>query len=106
MNWLVALATPIFLAQSSFGPYFLFGSLSLATVIVLTVFMPETRGKSLESIQEVFHRPAMNSWATTLRERKASKKVRESAPRDFSSRRSSSRSHVSPTMSRVEMESF
>ncbi|MCJ1475483.1 hypothetical protein MMC13_004146 [Lambiella insularis] len=56
-NWLVAFATPIFLAQSSFGAYFLFGGLALFTVIVLALFMPETRGQSLESIQDAFHAP-------------------------------------------------
>ncbi|KAI9827979.1 MAG: hypothetical protein M1819_006822 [Sarea resinae] len=58
-NWIVAFATPIFLAHSSYGPYFLFGSLSLITVVVLVMFMPETQGRSLESIQGAFHKPAM-----------------------------------------------
>lgn len=102
MNWLVALATPIFLAKSSFGPYLLFGSLTLSTVVVLTIFMPETRGKSLESIQEVFHRPAMDSWVTTLRERRASKKVRKSVQRTTSFQRSG----TSPTLSRVELDTL
>ena len=84
MNWLVALVTPIFLVKSSFGPYFLFGGLSLSTVVVLTVLMPETRGKSLELIQEVFHRPALDSWVSTLRERRASKKDRDSVTRSTS----------------------
>ncbi|KAF6230378.1 hypothetical protein HO133_004720 [Letharia lupina] len=44
-NWLVAFATPIFLARSSFGAYFLFGGLSLFTLIILALFMPETRGR-------------------------------------------------------------
>ncbi|KAK5018507.1 hypothetical protein LTR39_000940 [Cryomyces antarcticus] len=58
-NWLVAITTPIFLANSSFGAYFLFGFLSLGTVAVLALYMPETRGLSLESIQETFHKPPM-----------------------------------------------
>jgi len=53
-NWLVAFTTPIFLARSSFGAYFLFGALSLFTVVVLAAYMPETRGLSLESIQDRF----------------------------------------------------
>ncbi|KAL9099384.1 MAG: hypothetical protein Q9163_005113 [Psora crenata] len=73
MNWLVGFATPIFLARSSSGPYFLFGSLSLTTVIVLAIYMPETRGESLETIQEAFHRPPLRSWATpSLRAKKQS----------------------------------
>jgi hypothetical protein len=46
--------TPIFLARSSYGAYFLFGGLTILTVIVLFIFMQETRGLSLESIQEGF----------------------------------------------------
>ena len=56
-NWLVAITTPVFLAQSSYGAYFLFGGLSLFTVVVLALFMPETRGHSLEAIQEGFQVP-------------------------------------------------
>lgn len=29
--------------------------------------MPETRGRSLESIQEAFHHPVMDSWISRLR---------------------------------------
>ncbi|KAK4982902.1 hypothetical protein LTR50_007528 [Elasticomyces elasticus] len=53
-NFLVAITTPIFLANSSFGAYFLFGGLTLGTVVVLGACMPETRGLSLEAIQDAF----------------------------------------------------
>ena len=53
-NWLVVFATPVFLAHSAYGAYFLFGSLSCFTTVVLIIWMPETRGKSLEAIQETF----------------------------------------------------
>ncbi|KAF2816110.1 general substrate transporter [Mytilinidion resinicola] len=67
-NWLVAFTTPIFLANSSFGAYFLFGFLTLGTVLVLTAYMPETRGRSLEDIQAAFHhRPLARSWMYHLR---------------------------------------
>ncbi|RDW66928.1 hypothetical protein BP5796_09677 [Coleophoma crateriformis] len=73
-NWLVAFTTPIFLAHSSYGAYFLFGSLSLLAVLVLIVFMPETRGYSLEYIQEGFqnlhaqgHREALSCSADAER---------------------------------------
>ncbi|ORY16433.1 general substrate transporter [Clohesyomyces aquaticus] len=67
-NWLVAFATPVFLANSAFGAYFLFGFLTLGTVIVLATYMPETRGRSLEEIQSAFHqRPVMRSWVYHLR---------------------------------------
>lgn len=66
-NWLVAITTPIFLAHSSFGAYFLFGSICLATVVLLAMTMPETRGESLEAIQEAFQKPwrsggRLTSW--------------------------------------------
>ncbi|KAG9229899.1 general substrate transporter [Amylocarpus encephaloides] len=54
MNWIVAFTTPIFLAHSSFGVYFLWGSFALITVVVCALFMPETRGKSLEEIDASF----------------------------------------------------
>ncbi|KAI1383693.1 putative MFS sugar transporter [Hypoxylon trugodes] len=65
-NFLVAIMTPILLEASAFGAYFLFGGLALGTVAVLAVYMPETRGRSLESIQEAFHRPAALSSLTQL----------------------------------------
>ena len=71
MNWLVAIITPIFLAHSAFGAYFLFGFLALGTVVVLMASMPETKGQSLESIQEAFSRPVtiMPSWVSRRRQR-------------------------------------
>jgi hypothetical protein len=66
-NFLVAMLTPIFLAKSAFGAYFLFGLISLVSVIVLTMYMPETKGLSLENIHEAFERPVFKSWAHLLR---------------------------------------
>lgn len=56
-NFLTAFITPIFLAQSSSGPYFLFAGLTIVTLVVLWLWMPETRGRSLESIQDDFKPP-------------------------------------------------
>ncbi|TGJ79370.1 hypothetical protein E0Z10_g9389 [Xylaria hypoxylon] len=67
-NWLVAILAPILLDASSFAAYFLFGSLALGTVIVLAAYMPETRGRSLEDIQEAFHRPALSTVIAGLRQ--------------------------------------
>ncbi|CAG8949084.1 hypothetical protein HYFRA_00002213 [Hymenoscyphus fraxineus] len=53
-NWIVAFTTPIFLAKSDFGVYFLFGGAALVTVVVCAIWMPETKGKSLEEIQGAF----------------------------------------------------
>ncbi|KAI9902228.1 hypothetical protein N3K66_004045 [Trichothecium roseum] len=66
-NFFVALVTPVLLAASAFGAYFLFGALALVTVAVLTVSMPETRGRSLEDIQSDFRRPATNALSGLLR---------------------------------------
>jgi sugar porter (SP) family MFS transporter len=53
-NFLVALFTPALLANSSYGAYFLFGGCTLLTAFVAFVFMPETRGKSLDDIDMAF----------------------------------------------------
>ena len=45
--------TPILLAKSNSGVYFLFGSITLATVLVMATYMPETKGRPLESIHQV-----------------------------------------------------
>lgn len=59
--------TPILLDKSAFGAYFLFGGLALFTVAVLGACMPETRGRSLEEIQQAFHQPALESLTSRLR---------------------------------------
>jgi sugar porter (SP) family MFS transporter len=56
VNWIIAFTTPIFLAKSSYGVYFLFGSAALLTVVVCALWMPETKGRSLEDIDESFRR--------------------------------------------------
>ena len=55
-NFLVAVTTPILLARSSFGAYFLFGGCTLLTAFVCFVFVPETRGRSLDEIERAFRR--------------------------------------------------
>ncbi|KAK4565660.1 hypothetical protein LTR86_003508 [Recurvomyces mirabilis] len=72
-NGLVALITPILLAKSAFGAYFLFGGLSLGTLIVLACYMPETRGEPLETIQEVFSKPLRVHGLDRLRSRKGAR---------------------------------
>lgn len=53
-NFLVALTTPILLSTSSFGAYFLFGGCALLTAFICAVLMPETKGRSLDEIEEAF----------------------------------------------------
>jgi hypothetical protein len=68
-NWLVAMITPVLLDKSAYGAYFLFGGLALGTVLVLGAYMPETRGRSLEDIQNGFHHqgPQLSSLLRTVK---------------------------------------
>lgn len=76
-NWLVALITPILLSASAFGAYFLFGGLALFTVGVLATQMPETKGRSLESIQEAFQHPATSNFLQLLQPLRLRRRNRE-----------------------------
>lgn len=60
---MIAFTTPLFLAKSSSGPYFLFGACSLLTTLVCVAFQPETRGSSLEDVDETF---SQSPWRTLL----------------------------------------
>lgn len=72
--------TPVLLDKSAFGAYFLFGGLAMFTVVVLGACMPETRGRSLEDIQQAFHQPAFSSLASKLRRRRARNPAQETHP--------------------------
>ncbi|KAJ4384790.1 hypothetical protein N0V86_000393 [Didymella sp. IMI 355093] len=63
-NWLIAFATPVFLARSAYAAYFLFGAVALLTLLVLAVCMRETRGQSLEDIQDAFRSRSARSRVT------------------------------------------
>ena len=69
-NFLVALTTPVLLAKSSFGAYFLFGGCTLLTAIVCFAFMPETKGKSPNEIEEAFRHKSLVSGSLTRATRK------------------------------------
>jgi len=60
-NFTVALITPVMLARTVFGAYFLFGACLAVTSVIGFLFMPETRGKSLDEIEEAF------KYKTTIR---------------------------------------
>ncbi len=66
-NWLVAMLTPILLESSAHAAYFLFGGMALVNTLILAAYMPETRGRSLENIQEAFQRPSLGAWASFIR---------------------------------------
>lgn len=65
VNWVIAFTTPLFLAKSSSGPYFLFGGCSFVTTLVCIAFQPETRGASLEDIDVAFEQPP---WKALVKE--------------------------------------
>ncbi|KAH7107922.1 general substrate transporter [Auriculariales sp. MPI-PUGE-AT-0066] len=54
VNWTIAFTTPLFLAKSTSGPYFLFGGCSMLTTIVCVFFARESLGISLEDIEKEF----------------------------------------------------
>lgn len=65
-NFLVALTTPVLLARSSFGAYFLFGGCTLLTAVVCWLFMPETKGRSLDEIEEAFRWRTVRPAGSTI----------------------------------------
>ena len=64
VNWIIAFSTPLFLAYSSSGPYFLFGGCCLLTTLVSIAFQPETRGSSLEEVVEAFQ---TSTWKSAFK---------------------------------------
>ncbi|KAJ7359230.1 hypothetical protein DFH08DRAFT_406574 [Mycena albidolilacea] len=61
VNWIVAFSTPLFLIRSTSGPYLLFGACSLLTVLVCVVFQPETKGLSLDMLDQEFQDTKLQS---------------------------------------------
>ncbi|KAJ4295504.1 hypothetical protein N0V90_007517 [Kalmusia sp. IMI 367209] len=66
VNWIVAFTTPIFLTKSSSGVYFLFGAACLLTSVVCFLWMPETRGLSLEEIDDIFEKADEQSRVNSI----------------------------------------
>ncbi|KAF8518229.1 general substrate transporter [Gautieria morchelliformis] len=67
VNFIIALTTPLFLARSSSGPYFLFGGCTLVTALVCLAFQPESKGVSLEDFDEVFRESPWKVWLHRVR---------------------------------------
>ena len=57
-NFLVALTTLVLLTKSTYAVDFLFGHCALLTAITCFALMPETKGESLDEIEEAFRRKA------------------------------------------------
>ncbi|KAK5632680.1 hypothetical protein RRF57_008394 [Xylaria bambusicola] len=51
-NFLVALTTPIFVATSTFGAYYFFAFATFLCTVVSALYMFETKGRTLESIEK------------------------------------------------------
>ncbi|KAG7088381.1 hypothetical protein E1B28_012382 [Marasmius oreades] len=54
VNTIIAFSTPLFLARTISGPYFFFGGCSFLCVLVCAIFLPETKGLDLETIDKGF----------------------------------------------------
>ncbi|KAF8182142.1 general substrate transporter [Mycena galopus ATCC 62051] len=61
VNWVIAFSTPLFLSRSTSGPYFMFGTCSLLTVLVCVVLQPETKGLSLDMLEQEFQETKLQS---------------------------------------------
>ncbi|KAK3945338.1 sugar transport protein [Diplogelasinospora grovesii] len=51
-NYIVALTTPVLISRSTFGAYYFFAFCTLFTTIMIAIFMSETKGHSLEAIEQ------------------------------------------------------
>ena len=55
VNFAIAFTAPIFLRASPSGAYFSYG-FSTVVAVILCVFIPETKGRSLEEIEGLFEK--------------------------------------------------
>ncbi|KAI9486579.1 MAG: general substrate transporter [Benjaminiella poitrasii] len=56
MNATIAKVTPIMIANITYGTYFFFGTMAVIMGVFAYVFLPETRGRSLEEIDALFNK--------------------------------------------------
>ncbi|ORY89284.1 general substrate transporter [Leucosporidium creatinivorum] len=67
-NFIVALTAPEFLARSAYGPYFLYGAFTTFATFVAYIYMFETKGHSLETIDKTFEdSPYAIKWPAIFR---------------------------------------
>ena len=62
-NLVVALTTPVLLSRSNSAAYFFWAGCLLLTAVVCAIFMPETKGRSLDEIEMAFREETMGSQA-------------------------------------------
>ncbi|CEP15143.1 hypothetical protein [Parasitella parasitica] len=65
MNATIAKVTPIMIANITFGTYFFFGSMAVVMGVFAFVFLPETRGRSLEEMDELFNKGMVLAYKDT-----------------------------------------
>ncbi|CAH0047364.1 unnamed protein product [Clonostachys solani] len=75
-NLAVSKATPVMLVSTPFGAYFIFGSLNL-TMAVLAFWVPETKGISLERMDELFGAADMSNVEELSVAAKSAKQAKE-----------------------------
>lgn len=51
-NYIVALTTPVFIDRTTFGAYYFFAASALVCTVVCVLFMYETKGHTLEVIEQ------------------------------------------------------
>ncbi|KAI7907082.1 general substrate transporter [Cokeromyces recurvatus] len=56
MNATIAKVTPIMLANITYGTYFFYGTMAIVMGTFAYIFLPETRGRSLEEIDALFNK--------------------------------------------------
>lgn len=53
MNAIIGKITPIMIADISYGTFFFYGACCVIMGLIVYVFLPETKGRSLEEMDEV-----------------------------------------------------
>jgi hypothetical protein len=53
MNAIIGKITPLMIEKIDFGIFYFYAAMGVTTFICVLLFVPETRGKSLEEIDEV-----------------------------------------------------
>ncbi|KAL8950172.1 MAG: hypothetical protein Q9222_003779 [Ikaeria aurantiellina] len=99
-NFIVALITPIFLAHSSFGAYYLFGFAIVFTGLVCLVYMPESRGKSLQTIHREFDESLHTKLIGAFRRMRSRRAARKGGITERKNRMESSDSDASVPVDR------
>ncbi|KOS20406.1 Hexose transporter 2 [Escovopsis weberi] len=64
-NYIVAFITPVFLSQASYGAYYMFAGCSLLCTVVIVLYMVETKGYSLETIEQRYNERASNATGSS-----------------------------------------